>query len=887
MVQWINKQSVLKKLSVCLIIVFMSTKQTYSEKSPYVDPDNLVVDIKNTQKKYRLKTISSAKDLLEMKKKLNITDIIKMKELIIFHIKNCEINKADIVKLNQILKLAFIDKDTTKIGQMLDRMQELNVEFTDQITICQLCALYTGDINSITHFFKYEKDKHKSNTNLELTQEEIGFIVKQSPEQNIDLEEIDDISFKNDKKIFRSRKSLHSINPINSNNDDMIEFEADDQLLKSDQSSISDTMKKLMILTKNPEKNGFKSHKKHKNKTVLCNPSDLADIISPEIDKFSSETSGSVILDEDMPKEKKQPFCVNNIKIALFRQIIGTAYMTFRSVISDEDNSIQQNHEPYSSDDLLDLLKYSAIIMKDLNILNHTETSKLMEIHRKLSELCDIDDIKKKYEVEYDYSKIETNICDSINQAEMITELLHHDINFNKNIKNNTSDHEHLSKLMSNIKELNRRKHALPYIPFRNRYSQLMVDKNKNVEQTKYAYIKNSFWYDIFLPELLNALSIDREFDDVVLEKIDSEPESAKIMLDDWFQHNISVIESKCQDVPNHLQHMSLKEKFIIKQCWMMTKDYFMIFRETNVNNDVNNSKYEDIELLVDLSRYIPFIDEYVGTSHVMKNTIHISLSQYIGPPIWDMLHGIAELIKNASDVNSEQFVKKFKSFFMIILRTYPCPHCRKHLTERAINNVEIFNYPLEYLLAGWKSSDNLMLFNLDIDKKLDQIITADDLRVFLWKFHNAVNSTIADYIDFNLDTIMSIIDPEQDIDSEKEETKSLSSISSSSSNSASRNSKYTRGHWPEPHMINESLRSEYESVMTIFIQKRSELLKAHMDISSNLSNEMESVVEQLNDMTNKIAIEIKKSIETIDKIILNSGLLEKQYKILDLIKNN
>ncbi len=72
----------------------------------------------------------------------------------------------------------------------------------------------------------------------------------------------------------------------------------------------------------------------------------------------------------------------------------------------------------------------------------------------------------------------------------------------------------------------------------------------------------------------------------------------------------------------------------------------------------------------------------------------------------------------------------------------YPCPYCRHHLNAYVVQNKEVDMYPVEYLLLGQDSSGTG--FQMSIDHKLSMVIDGSSLRLFFWKLHNTVSSSIA-----------------------------------------------------------------------------------------------------------------------------------------------
>ena len=71
----------------------------------------------------------------------------------------------------------------------------------------------------------------------------------------------------------------------------------------------------------------------------------------------------------------------------------------------------------------------------------------------------------------------------------------------------------------------------------------------------------------------------------------------------------------------------------------------------------------------------------------------------------------------------------------------YPCPYCRFHLNRYVVRNREVSMYPIEYLLLGSDQASSSL--EVSLDDKLGQVSDGNSLRLFLWKLHNTVSSSI------------------------------------------------------------------------------------------------------------------------------------------------
>lgn len=158
---------------------------------------------------------------------------------------------------------------------------------------------------------------------------------------------------------------------------------------------------------------------------------------------------------------------------------------------------------------------------------------------------------------------------------------------------------------------------------------------------------------------------------------------------------------------------------------------------------------------------------------------------QFYGPVVWRFFHTSAEA---AATSGAPHILEKFKSFLTLFAKFHPCPHCREHLNTKVQHSAldaydpgrelaegedpwlepeEIRAYPLEWLtlvgqtqghvlgsdveatdppeLGGWKAlvACNSSETEVNLTTKLRSTTKPQDLRVFMLKMHNAVDSSI------------------------------------------------------------------------------------------------------------------------------------------------
>ena len=121
---------------------------------------------------------------------------------------------------------------------------------------------------------------------------------------------------------------------------------------------------------------------------------------------------------------------------------------------------------------------------------------------------------------------------------------------------------------------------------------------------------------------------------------------------------------------------------------------------------------------------------------------MRVSFPYYIGPATWRFMHTSAELIAAQQHTQQSESLEAFKRFFAALATMYPCPYCRFHLNRYVVRNKEVSMYPIEYLLLGSEQLSSSM--EVSLDDKLARVRDAESLRLFLWKLHNTVSSSIA-----------------------------------------------------------------------------------------------------------------------------------------------
>ena len=178
-------------------------------------------------------------------------------------------------------------------------------------------------------------------------------------------------------------------------------------------------------------------------------------------------------------------------------------------------------------------------------------------------------------------------------------------------------------------------------------------------------------------------------------------------------------------------------------QAWRLTRHYLngvqkQREREVNTSHRTSGS----------LTQYVAFLDVFCkNRSFVRRADMRLSFPYFIGNTTWLLKHTVAEIAcASSSTKNAERIVRAFKAYFPLFATMYCCPYCRGHLNQFVVQTKETMMYPIEYVILGWKGDglDESNRLQISLEDKLDTIVDGPSLRLFVWKLHNAVNSSIA-----------------------------------------------------------------------------------------------------------------------------------------------
>ena len=265
--------------------------------------------------------------------------------------------------------------------------------------------------------------------------------------------------------------------------------------------------------------------------------------------------------------------------------------------------------------------------------------------------------------------------------------------------------------------------------PYHESWQRVIVDS----DDQRYAgsVMPTAYWYDEFMPLLLRASSVLTQSDINAWDDADDDDLNA------WFaeRHASGEFRLYGHATDEAFQSRPLVVKKELRRAWQLTRHYLNGVQKRREREEFGR---EDGFLC----QYVAFLDLHVGRHDVEASQMRVSFPYYIGPATWRFMHTSAELIAEQPKEQQQQSVKAFKGFFAALATMYPCPYCRFHLNRYVVRNREVSMYPIEYLFLG--SDQVSSTLEVSLQDKLENVNDGDNLRLFLWKLHNTVSSSIA-----------------------------------------------------------------------------------------------------------------------------------------------
>ena len=268
-----------------------------------------------------------------------------------------------------------------------------------------------------------------------------------------------------------------------------------------------------------------------------------------------------------------------------------------------------------------------------------------------------------------------------------------------------------------------------PRRPYLETWQRVIVDS----ADTRFAgsIMPTAYWYEEFMPLLLRACSV------LSVADLQAWEGTTEADLDAWFVRTDASgeFDRYGQAVKHGFNACTFTVKREIKRAWELTRHYLNGVQKRRERQEFGRESGF-------LCQYVAFLDVYLGRHDVEESEMRLSFPYYIGPATWRFLHTSAEIVAAQAPERQSISIKAFKAFFASFATMYPCPYCRFHLNRYVVRNREVTMYPIEYLLLG--SSEATPTLEVTVQDKLAVIDDGESLRLFLWKLHNTVSSSIA-----------------------------------------------------------------------------------------------------------------------------------------------
>ncbi|GAB1544362.1 hypothetical protein NUACC21_70380 [Scytonema sp. NUACC21] len=436
------------------------------------------------------------------------------------------------------------------------------------------------------------------------------------------------------------------------------------------------------------------------------------------------------------------------MQIGLFRLIQGAAYRCFRESFSaNHETHLRVKKLPYRITDFVQFVKTAIELYKGLGVVEEAcyplldaVVESITNEHTRLEErIQNWKTVEKTPEMLAE----EKAMLEAREKSATVRQKFAAGVEFAITLKKKSFSLSDVAEGVLAINELNRlRKMELseemapPSIqsgedPYEYLKQWNRVILSNALEKVDGAMMPVAYWYEDFMPKLLAAFSVSIEAE------IQSNTIPDEAALNEWFESTKAAgeFDRYGADVAERFLNCTPKQKLTIKQAWRLTHHYLNGVQKRRERLEFGRESGA-------LSQYVAFIDVYLGRNDVKNAQMRVSFPYYIGPAVWRFFHTTAEIVCTKTQEQQKALVEVFKKFFRLFATMYPCPYCRHHLNMYVVQNREVEMYPVEYLLLG--RDPNLTHFEVSLDAKLSCVRDGSSLRLFFWKLHNTVSSSIA-----------------------------------------------------------------------------------------------------------------------------------------------
>ncbi|MFN6465810.1 MAG: EF-hand domain-containing protein [Nostoc sp. DedVER02] len=490
-------------------------------------------------------------------------------------------------------------------------------------------------------------------------------------------------------------------------------------------------------------------------KTVSTNTTGVVATTEPNLQEASSSTTPELAqLKEQLaqhpnsPNQKKSGTSRLQMQIGLFRLIQGAAYRCFRESFSaNHETHLRVKNLPYRITDFVEFVKQAIALYKGLGVVEEACYPVLDAVVESIAdEYARLQDRIKNWKTVAKTPEMlaeEKAILEARSKFANVKEKFAAGVEFAITIKKKSLSLGDIVEGVLAINELNRlraiemNEEMAPPPPesqgnpkdYLKKWNRVIL--SQATEEVDGAMMPVAYWYEDFMPKLLAAFSVSTAAD------IQSNTIPDEAALNEWYDctKKSGEFNRYGADVAENFLHCTPKEKLVLKQAWRLTHYYLNGVQKRRERLEFGRESGA-------LSQYVSFIDVYLNRTEVKDSQMRVSFPYYIGPAVWRFFHTTAEIVATKTSEQQKALIAIFKDFFQLFATMYPCPYCRHHLNMYVVQNKEIDMYPVEYLVLG--RDPNLSDFEVSLEAKLSTVVDGSSLRLFFWKLHNTVSSSIA-----------------------------------------------------------------------------------------------------------------------------------------------
>ncbi|AFZ10397.1 putative signal transduction protein with EFhand domain [Oscillatoria nigro-viridis PCC 7112] len=475
--------------------------------------------------------------------------------------------------------------------------------------------------------------------------------------------------------------------------------------------------------------------------------------IEPNLEEAPTDSNPEIarlkeLLAQHPQAESKRGTSRLQMQIGLFRLIQGAAYRSFRESFSaNHETHLRVRNLPYRIADFVQFVRCAIGLYKGLGVVesacNPVLDAVVKSIEDEYARLQDRIKNWKTIEKTPEMLAEQKAMLEARGKSATAKEKFAAGVEFAITIKKKSLNLRDIAEGVLAINELNRlRKMELSeemapppaksegdpkeYLKKWNRV--ILSDASEEIDG---AMMPVAYWYEDFMPKLLAAFSVSTAaeipFNTVPDEAALNQWYEATKTSGEFGRYGADVVESFPKCAP--------KQKLMLKQAWRLTHNYLNGVQKRRERLEFGRESGE-------LSQYVSFIDVYIDRSEIKNSQMRVSFPYYIGPAVWRFFHTTAEIVSTKTPQQQKTLVAIFKDFFKLFATMYPCPYCRHHLNAYVVQNKEVEMYPVEYLVLG--RDPRLNNFEVSMEAKLSTVVDGDSLRLFFWKLHNTVSSSIA-----------------------------------------------------------------------------------------------------------------------------------------------